>query len=243
MQVTLDGLLEVTRGIEGFSERRTRYVMAEGLTRSAIKTAREWEGELFARLDRPMAQTLRSVNWKKATINDPTAEVYIREGAGAPINWLAPNEYGGKRDIKQFERSLQSAGAMPQGWRAVPTQATKLNQYGNISKSLLIAVIRDCARSGATPGYRQAIGRKSAPATTQYFAVPAQRGGLKPGVYRRLKRGAPEPVLLFKPAVTYRRMLGLNETAGKIAPELVQRETEKVLEEHIKKVWGMRNGR
>lgn len=240
LDVRIEGLQQVQSMLAGFSDRRMAAVGATALTRVARDLAGQWRQHLEQRLDRPTSATVRSVQWIKADAAGLVAEVKIRDdGAGKtkPVEWLSPQEAGGARRVKQFERALQAQGSMPRGWHAVPGPAAKLDAYGNVSRGQIVQVI---AQLGAqySPGYARVISRSAAKraATAQakgraYVAIlPGNKAGLTPGVYERSDR-ALRAVMWYVSRTQYRKATDLLGEAQRTAPAALQRELQRAIEE------------
>lgn len=244
MKVTvgITGIDEATRALtEGFSERRLRGAMATALTRTAFDIKRTWEGNLATRLDRPTKSTLGAVAAAGATAARLTAVVYVKDQASGtpPVEWLAPEERGGQRGAKEFEKSLMKQGAIPPGSYLVPGPAAKLDGFGNVSRGQIVQVL---AQLGAqySPGYQRVIS-KSATKRAQkalltgraYVAIPRGRGALKAGIYERKGRGL-VAVFYIVSRATYRPRTGLVATAQQDAPGLLEGHVRRAIEENAK---------
>jgi hypothetical protein len=242
--IKLDGIDQWRGVLEGFSDRRIRAVQATALTRTARDIEGEWLGDIFAAIDRPTGATARAVSVKQATARDMVAEVFIKDrpvraDAPAPVDWLAPQEEGGQRYLKKFERALIAQGSMPAGHKVVPGPFATLDGYGNISRSQIVQVITQLG-AAFSPGYQRVIsstlGKRLATAKRhgrEYVAInKRQRGGLALGIYQRDGR-ALLPVFMFVSVVTYRKTLDLQQTARSLGPTRVVSQIERAIGEHI----------
>lgn len=245
VDVQIEGLEHVRSMLQGFSARRMASVGATALTRVARGLANQWRQQLERRLDRPTSSTLRAVQWGNANASTLMAEVKIRSdgpSATAPTQWLRPQEFGGARRTKLFERALQSQGALPAGWQTVPGPAARLDGYGNVSRGQIVQVI---AQLGArySPGYQRVISKSAAKraATAQargraYVAIlPGARGGLAPGVYERAGRGV-RAVFWYVSRTQYRKAIDLLGEAQRTVPGALQRELQRAIEESARRL-------
>lgn len=239
LKVQVTGLAEFCSALQGFSERRLAAAGATALTRTARRIAAEWRQDLEASLDRPTPATVRSVVVKPASASDLEAEVSIKAEAGQarPVEWLMPHQFGGRRQAKKFEQALQSAGAMPRGFYAVPGPAAKLDAYGNVSRGQIVQVLNQLG-SNLSVGYRRVIGattRKRAASAAakgrKYIALPNGEGRRKPGVYERTSDGRLAAVFWFVSKATYQRRLSLIERAQDIGPAVLGEEMGRAIQQ------------
>lgn len=247
--------IDAARGlIDGMSKQRMGAVVATSLTRTVRKLEGEWQGALATELDRPQPFTINSPRVKTATASDLEAVLAIKDrpvraDAPAPVDWLAPNEEGGSRYLKKFERSLIAQGSMPAGMRAVPGPYAKLDSFGNVSRGQIVQVITQLG-SDYTPGYQRVIGKTLAKrlATAkrlgrEFVAFQKQKGKVKPGIYERRGRQL-LMVFSFVRTVTYRKRLTLDQIAAEQAPIILSRQLERAISEHrvaIAKKYGGRS--
>lgn len=245
MKLTIDvrGLDAVKQQlVERFSARRMNAAMATAATRTVREIAKQWQQQFAESFDRPTPATMRSVRTTMATATKLQAEVAIRDqvqgGGVPPVEWLAPEEKGGRRSIKRFEAALQAQGSMPRGWRAVPGPGAKLDAFGNVSRGQIVQVIAQLG-SQYSPGYQRVISKSAAKRAARavqlgraYVAIlPGDKNAKRtPGVYERRGRGL-LPVFLFVSGVQYRKRLRLVEQAQAEAGPLMQRELIRALDE------------
>lgn len=241
---TIEGLPAARRTVEiAFNERNARNALSTALTRTARELQAEWTGELFANIDRPTAFTLRSPTVKPASADTLRAELFIRDQAAragdpSPADWLGPQERGGSRLVKKFERALMAQGAMPAGMKVVTGKYATLDGYGNISRGQITQVIAQLGRD-FSPGYARTISasasRRLASAQRhgrQYVAVLQRKGKLAPGVYQRSGR-ALLPVFLYVRSVSYRPRLDLERTGLQAGPGILRTQIARALAEAI----------
>jgi hypothetical protein len=242
----LEGDQGAQKLLAGFSDRRLNAAVATGLTRTARELEGDWIGEIASHIDRPTGFTARAVVVKTAKADDLQAQVFIRDqparaGAPAPVEWLTPQEQGGGRDLKKFERALIAQGSMPSGYKVVPGRYATLDQFGNISRAQINQVISQLGRD-FSPGYQRTISksldRRLAAAKRHgrdYIAVLVQKGELKPGVYQRDGRGL-LPVFLYLRTITYRKRVDFIGVSQRNAGPEIARQVGIALDEHIAKL-------
>lgn len=238
MQVT--GLDKLRAQFAQFSDRRFDASIATALTRTARIVEQSWQQQLSTRFDKPTPATQRATFVQQATAATLASTLKIKDQATGtpPVQWLAPEELGGQRGMKKFERALQAQGSMPSGWRAVPGPSAKLDGYGNVARSQIVQVI---AQLGAqfSPGYARVISasaaKRSAKAVASgraYIAITTRSGRLSPGVYERKGKGL-AAVFYFVPATQYRRRLELVTSAQQQAPAILQEQIGRALAESM----------
>lgn len=249
MKITfqIDGLIELRKAFEGFSERRMRSVAATAATVAVRDIERGWRDQLVERFDRPTKATREATFVATANPQTMEATVGIKDMAGArgraPAEWLSTEEEGGSRYVKRFEMALQNKGAMLRGWSAVPSKFAKLDSFGNVSRGQIVQVI---AQLGAqfSPGYQQVISRsatkraqKALLSGNQFVAFPRKtRNGLEAGVYQR--RGDKlVPIFFFVPRVRYGKRISLIDFAKEQAPKLLGANVERAFSESLGRLW------
>lgn len=219
----LGGLL---RGLDR-KEKQVRFALAVALTRTAQDVKRAEVEEMQRAFDRPTPYTLRSLFMQRATPATLRAQVWLKDdraGSGTPADrYLLPQIIGGSRAAKSFERTLQRAGYMRPGDRAVPGRFARLDRFGNVSYGQIIQILSQL-RLTLTAGYtrnkstdtkkaKRAVQRQGG----QYIALPEGRGKLPPGIYQRrdfaLGSAAPRAVFVFVSSVTYRKRFAFERVA------------------------------
>lgn len=242
IEVRIEGAEDALRVVQGFSQRRMAAVVATALTRTARELEPEWRGALASELDRPQSFTLNATRVQPATAQNLQAVLAIKDqpvraGAPAPVEWLAPNEGGGDRYIKRFERALMAQGSMPRGMRAVPGPFAKLDAFGNVSRGQIVQVLNQLGAQ-FSPGYQRVIGATAAKrqasaqrAGRTYVAFPQRQGKIKPGIYERNGRQL-LMVFAFVGSVTYRKRLTLDQIAASQAPVILSRQLERAINDH-----------
>jgi len=173
--------------------------------------------------DRPTRFTLNALFVKRATAQDLTAMVFLKEGLGK-LHYLRPQIYSGARPLKGFEKMLRQAGFLPSGMFAVPGSAAKLDANGNMSRGQLMQVMSALKLAERTAGYsanRTAASVKRKRGKVPLFFVGKPGGGRLPlGVWQSFRFGvgtAVKPVLIFVKQPTYKKLFKFFEVAERIA--------------------------
>lgn len=244
IDLKVTGVDQARAVLGAFSERRLNAAVATGLTRTARLLDQSWREELGSRLDRPTPGTTRATVVRQATARSLRAEVFIRDqsgqaGALTPAQWLSPQEAGGGRYVKKFERALQAQGSMPPNTKVVPGRYASIDGYGNISRGQIVQVLAQLG-TDFSPGYQRVIskslGKRLAKAKASgrtYVAVTQRKGKLKPGVYIRGGAGMREllPVFYYVSNVQYRKRLDLVGAGQRVAATRLTAEIDRAINE------------
>jgi hypothetical protein len=213
-------------GLRELEVNQIPFALASALT-NTVKDVKEAEiKELRDSLDRPTPTTLDSIYIQPATKQKLEAVVGIKDfaGKGNPASkYLAAEVQGGPRHTKRFERALQAAGILPPGMMVVPGGGVQLDQYGNISPSL-IAQLLSYFKAFPEMGYKSnmtdkrkaslAKGTKKGKQGVAYFV--ARDGWLHPGVWARYSFGhgsSVKPILMFVQGANYEKRFDFFYTA------------------------------
>jgi hypothetical protein len=220
--ITISVEADIKKAIAGLTrlERdQVPFATSLALNRTANVAKAEVVRAMQQVFDRPTKFTLNSLYVKPSNKRNLQVKVGIKDyalKAKPPIEWLAPQVYGGPRRMKRFEERLRQAGVLGVGQYAVPASGAAKDAYGNMSKGQIVAILSDLrAHFDPTQNSTRASRAKRANRKGKrggiYFAVTARRGKLRPGVYERIGFGfgaAIRPVLIFvSGAPTYRKRL------------------------------------
>jgi len=248
MRFTIDtaDVQRLAAGLAGFSDRRLAAALATGLTRTAVAIRQEWREQVATRFDRPERLTASSPVSTMATAQSLQATVRLADLSRgkadiAPAEYIGAHEEGGTRALKKFERALQSKGAMPTGYKAVPGQYAELDGFGNVRRAQIVRVLAQIG-DNFSPGYAQVIKRNAAARASaakrwgrDYVAVPKVRGKLVAGIYQRLG-GDLLPVFFFVARVKYERRLTLMADARRLAATRLGTEVGRAVAESLQRL-------
>jgi hypothetical protein len=230
MKVTLEGLPQLQRKLASLTQ-QARYAASLTLNTLARYPVQDAvRHEMRDSLDRPTPFTLNSLTVaKRATAADLTAVVDFKQvgGGGRPAsNYLRWQVEGGERRLKAFEVALRSIGVLPGGYFVTPGQGAKMDEYGNISRGQIVAILsyfRAFQEQGkgfklnATAASRARLARGTRTRLGyRYFAGrPGGRGQL--GIYQdvRIAPGVREllPVFIFVQWARYEPRLDIKLAA------------------------------
>lgn len=248
LNVTIKGLDELRANLKQFSDRRFNAAIATAATRTALTTRQDLKAEMGKVFDRPTAYALNGMYVKTATADKPTSRVWFKDdgstsNAGTPAEkFILPNVEGGARRTKRFERALQAAGALPQGWHAVPGQGARLDAYGNIAvgqiiqilSQLRITLVAGSTRNLSTDARKKAAALKKAGG--RFFVVPPGVG-IQPGVYQREFIGRTiTPVLVFVQSTNYKRRFDFFGVGRASVERTFPAELSRSVQDHINKL-------
>ncbi|MFS2004624.1 hypothetical protein ACEN9F_13460 [Duganella sp. CT11-25] len=224
--------------------KQVTFATRVALTRTAKRAADAEVKEMRDVFRNPTPYTLGGVYVLPATSNRLQAEVKLKDDATKAVpaaRYLAAQVSGGQRQLKRFERALQSVGAMPNGFRAVPGQGAKLDGFGNMSRGQIVQILA-FFRAFPEMGYkanmtdkgraRLARGSKRQQGFAYFVGSPGDR--LPLGIYQRTRfygGDAIKPVMLFVRSAVYEAIYDFeyvveqtvkNEFAGEFAKAYIQ---------------------
>lgn len=242
----IKGLKELQDALDGFSDRRMQAAVATALTRTAGQVRDQLRAKMSSVFDRPTPYTLGSLFVRPATADRLQASTWVKDESATskagipPTKYLLPSIDGGKRKTKRFERALQLAGALPDGWYAVPGPGARLDAYGNVStgqiiqilSQLRITLVAGSMRNMAFDGKKQIAAQRKAGG--RFFVVKPGKRGASPGIYQRELMGRNvTPVLWFRQSVSYRARFDFYGIAGEHIKEQLPINIDKAVREQL----------
>jgi len=195
--------------LRGWEKDQLPYATALALTRTAQLMQQALVENMRKVFDRPTPYTLSSTYIKPATKTQLYAEVFLKNYAskGVPASvFLAPQIYGGQRNLKSSEKMLQKAGYLPSGMVWVPGSGARMNGYGNIMPSQLVQVVsalQAFPQAGYLANRSNRAGARGNKTSMQFFVGKPAGGRLPLGVYMRTKSGL-KPILIFVKSPNYK---------------------------------------
>lgn len=218
--------------LAGLQREQIPFATSLALNRTAEAVQAELRAELGRLLDKPKPYTTRGTFIARSNKRQLVATIGLIDrpsrGNRGPAQYLAAELAGGPRKATAWERALRKAGALPDGWRAVPGEAARLDPYGNLHPRLLAEIF-----GTLRTGIRIAAGRgKRASLQTYFVARPGDRATahLAPGIYRRIEKAGQgssiRPVVRFVGRTTYRRLFDLERIARRVVPREFPRQFE-----------------
>lgn len=210
------------------------FACAQAANATAFGIRQKWAEVMPRVFDRPTPLTRNAIVYDKATKAKPYAVVRVRDEAfkgNPPAKYLLAQVFGGQRAAKGFEKRLQSANVMPAGLAAVPGKGAQLDAFGNIAGGQMNQILSQLGarfdplqnETETSRGRRQRREARNGTRRTDYFAVKQKRGGLRPGVYQRIRSGfgsAVRIILAYVRPARYRPRYHIFQLAERLYPRL-----------------------
>lgn len=213
-------------------KRQIPFALANALNDTAFDVRTGWARQIDTVFDRPVPLTRNAVLFTKATKqNLNKAEIFIRDQASAgtpPVKYLSPEEHGGARRQKGFERKLGGSRAVLNPGQFYVPGSLPLDVHGNLPTRLYNKIFSQLGASEErtnetvkTRGRRLRRQRRKGGGGS-YFVLKRNRGKLRAGnVYERIETGFGSSVraVLFavNRAPRYRQRFGARDLAARIA--------------------------
>ena len=203
-------------------EQQLPFATAKALTQTGqlVKTA--MRSAMQSRFDRPTPYTLNSLFLKPATKNNLVCEVGLKtfaSKAAPPSVYLAPQVYGGPRQLKRSEVLMQRKHLIPNGMMWVPGSGATLDSFGNMSRGQIGQILSALSGYGEVGFLANKSFRRSARVnkTTDDIFVGVPNGGHLPlGVYIRTKQGHLKPLMIFIDHANYKILLPFGQIASTV---------------------------
>lgn len=213
---------EVLRDLDEAQYRQMPYATMVAINKTAEKVVAAEQREIRDSFDRPNPFTQNAIARTYASKQSLTAKIYIKNfaGKGTPADkYLAGQIEGGARRMKRFEIALQSVGALPTGFRAVPGEAAKIDAYGNMERGQIVQILAFFKAFPEMAGYKANMLDKKRASLARFnkrtgalgFAYFVGRPGdrLPLGIWQRFNNvyGSPiVPVMIFVPYANYKKL-------------------------------------
>ncbi|RKV76505.1 hypothetical protein ACMYUL_10850 [Neisseria sp. CP9] len=182
--------------LDDVQRRQVPFAAKNAVNKLAAQAIGNLQDEMRDSFFNPKPWTLNSLFVRQyATKEELTAVVDFKDGAKdrSAGKYLTAQIYGGSRRAKGIEAFLVSRGLMPAGYRIVPSDAVRLDRFGNITLAAFRAMVR-----GLNDG--------------THFALLKRRGKLSPGIYKRQKRKV-KALVVYVSAAQYEKRLRYFEVA------------------------------
>ena len=222
--LTVEVDLTQVMGEVNLAEKQVRFATALALTRTAYRVSAAEGAGVKQAFDRPTPATQRAFQVDKATRDNLTATVSIKQRtSGLPADeYLHANMVGGNRAMKRSEIMLQAAGILPPGMQTVPGAGAKLDAYGNMSRGQINQILSYFQTYGITTlnsGRMNMTAAKRAKMSARraYFVVPVADRTVKlfPGIWQQDGPRNIKPVLLFVKPGVYKAIFAFEDIGAK----------------------------
>ncbi len=190
--------------------RQIPFAAALAVTDVAYKARDEVRVKLASAFDRPVPLTRRAHfaqfagGARRASKDAPWATVGVVSEVSKgtpPARYLEAELAGGARKLKPYERQLQRAGVLKDGWYTVAARGAPLDRFGNISGPIINAAL-SYLRVSSDRFQNRAVGKVKAK-LRQFFVVFPDQGALSngrklpPGIYMRTPGGGFRSFVVF----------------------------------------------
>jgi len=205
--------------------RQVPFVVAMALTRTGKLAQEEVKKSMPKVFDRPTPYTLNSTYLRPATRQRLEALVKIKDEAfkGIPANkFLHAQAFGGGRNMKRSERSLQIKGYLKDNQQVVPGKGATLDGYGNIRAGAMSKIL-SAVQASADPYQNETTASRKRGRTrkrkAEYFVGAPGGGRLPMGVWQRSGfafGSAIKPILIFTKPGRYKKRLPFHDVVTKV---------------------------
>lgn len=192
----------------------------------AVVEARDAESDKIRGIfDRPRPLTEKSPLYRRATKENLTAWVFIRDeasGGTPPSKYLMPQVLGGPRGAKRFEQALRARGILAPGEFAIPAIGYKRDEHGNVPGSTIVAILSQLQAAERAAGYMmnetaRSRARNIKAGKARYFVPSGVRADkaiarLPRGIYER-RGNTTRAVFVFVRQPKYRKRYDFGQAA------------------------------
>lgn len=170
------------------------------------------------------AYTLRAFKVEQARRDNLTAAVALRtDTAGASLPYskaLAHLFTGGQRKYKKLEGWLRGHRLLPSGLSIAPGKGMPLDKFGNMRQAALTEMLGVLGTQRTNLRvYRKTGAGKAQKAVGYFVALPGDKSGRHPGIYKRIETGTSSAIsamVLYVRPVNYRRFLDLDRLGREV---------------------------
>jgi hypothetical protein len=245
LRIDVDPDSVLARQFTALEQKNLPFAVMQAANNTAFAVREEWKRRMPQVFDQPTALTRNAIVYRKATKANMAAEVLVRDDAfkgTPPSRYLQAQVKGGQRLMKPFENRLAAQGILPSGLQAVPGKGVHLDAYGNIPGGVLNRVLSqlgarfDPAQNETETSRGRRQKREAKKTRGDYFAVKAKRGGLRPGVYQRVRTAFGSGVaiiLAFVRKATYKPRYRIFDLAERLHARQFKFQFERELEKAV----------
>lgn len=219
ISVKVTGLNAMVAKLAGM-EKQVRFATAKALTQTAHAGRDAVKVELKAGIQGDATPyTLCAFNVEAATKAKLESRVYLRQdgpGGGTEYSKALSHLFtGGGRRWKRLEGWMRGKGIIPNGYMIAPGPKAPLDARGNFRQAQLkemLGILSSGLRNIQV--YRKSGAGKGQKAIGFFVAMPGDKSGLPPGIWRRINTGqssAVEPWIMFIRPVAYQQKFDLQK--------------------------------
>ena len=235
--------LDALRAKLAGQQKQVAFAAAKALTQTAHAVNAEIKAEMKTAIaGGPTPYTLRAFQVTAARRDNLESKVALRTdapGGGTPYNKALQHLFtGGRRDWKKLEGWLRGKGLLPAGMMVVPGPKAPLDARGNFRRAQLtemLGIIGSQLRN--LRSYRKSGAGKAQKGIGFFIALPGDRSGLTPGIWRRIETGASstvEPWIMYISPTSYRKKFDLDTIAKKVVTASWQKNFSAALEDAMR---------
>lgn len=223
--------LDAIRGKLGGAAKQVNYAASRALNTSAFAINDRLKKEMSSTFKGgATAYSLRAFRVEKADKVSLTAFVNLRtdapDGGTSYAKALAHLFTGGPRKYKKLEGWLRARRLMPAGLTVVPGAGMPLDSYGNMRRNALTEMLGVIGTQRTNLRvYRKTGAGKAQKAVGYFVALPGDKSGRHPGIYKRIETGstsAIRPMVLYVAPTNYRRFIELDRVGGEVVARTFQ---------------------
>lgn len=217
--------LDAVRQQLGNQARQASYAASRALNTTAYAINTRLKTDMAATFaGGATAYTLRAFKVDQARRDNLTATVALRtDTAGAALPYAKALGHlftGGQRKYKKIEGWLRGHRLLPANLTIAPGAGMPLDKFGNMRQAALTEMLGVVGNQRTNLRVYRRTGRGKVQKAVGYFvALPGDKSGHHPGIYKRIETGtssALKPMVLYVRPVTYRRFLDLDRLGREV---------------------------
>jgi hypothetical protein len=237
ISIKLEGLDKVRQQL-GNAGKQANFAASRAINTTAFSVNDRLKKDMAATFKGgATAYTLRAFRVAKADKASLTATVALRtdtQGAALPYNKALAHLFtGGTRNFKKLEGWLRARRLLPAGLTVAPGAGMPLDRFGNMRQAALTEMLGVIGNQRTNLRvYRKTGAGKAQKAVGYFVALPGDKSGRFPGIYKRIESGtssAISPMVLYVDPVTYRKFIDLDKLGREVVAKTFQPAFDKEL--------------
>ena len=224
ISINISGLQKLQTQL-GNQAKQANYAASRALTTTAYALNTRLKTDMASTFaGGATAYTLRAFRVEPARRDNLQAIVALRtDSAGAALPYakaLAHLFTGGRRSFKKIEGWLRARRLLPNGYTIAPGAGMPLDRFGNMRQAALTEMLGVIGNQRTNLRiYRRTGAGKAQKAVGYFVALPDDKSGRFPGIYKRIETGSTSvlsPMVLFVRPTTYRRFIDLQRVGREV---------------------------